>query len=436
MASLRQKIDSFDARVAVIGLGYVGLPLAVDLAKAGFSVTGFDVSEDRVARINRGDSYIEDIPGPELTAVVKPKSGKGGFRATTDFALLREMDTVSICVPTPLGKTRDPDVSFILAVRDRLRESIHADMLVILESTTYPGTTEEIFEPLVKEAGLTLGKDFFLAFSPERIDPGNKRFQLRNTPKVIGGMTPACTETTKALYAKIIERLVPVASTRAAEMVKILENTFRAVNIGLVNEVAIMCRLLGIDTWEVIEAAATKPFGFTPFYPGPGLGGHCIPVDPHYLSWKLKTLNYTARFIDLAAEVNTGMPRHVVELVAGALNDAQKSVKGSRILLLGIAYKPDVSDVRESPALDIFRLLQEKGANVSYHDPLAPDIRLDGLRLQSIELSDKIIAAQDVVVITTHHSQYDFRRIVEHALAVVDTRNATKGIQSPKVVRL
>ena len=427
---LKTKIERKQAKIGIVGLGYVGLPLAVDLAKAGFDVTGFDVSEQRVKSINAGKSYVEDIPSAELKEV----SGK--LKATSDFRFLKDIDAVSICVPTPLGKTHDPDVSFIVNVRDRLKQQIHPNMLVILESTTYPGTTEELFEPMVKEARLKLGVDFFLAFSPERIDPGNKKYFLRNTPKVIGGSTPACTEMATALYGQIVEKLVPVSSPGVAEMVKLLENTYRAVNIGLVNEVAIMCRVLGMNTWEVIDAAATKPFGFTPFYPGPGLGGHCIPIDPLYLSWKLKTMNYTARFINLAAEVNTDMPRHVVRLVGDRLNDAEKSVKGSNVLVLGMAYKPDVSDVRESPSFDIISLLEEQGAHVEFNDPFVSELEIGGKMRKSLELTPANLAKQDLVVISTNHSQYRWSEIVECARAVVDTRNATKGISSPKITRL
>ncbi|MFH1017296.1 MAG: nucleotide sugar dehydrogenase [Pseudomonadota bacterium] len=427
---LKTKIDRREAKIGIMGLGYVGLPLAVDLAKAGFEVTGFEVSEKRVRDINQSKSYVEDISDEALRSVCSK------LKATTDFSLLRKMDAVSICVPTPLGKTKDPDISFVLNTRDRIKENIHPDMLVILESTTYPGTTEEIFLPMIEEAGLEVGKNFFLVFSPERIDPGNKTFQVKNTPKVIGGITPTCTEMARALYSAAIDTLVPVGSTGVAEMVKLLENTYRAVNIGLVNEVAIMCRVLGIDTWEVIDAAATKPFGFTPFYPGPGLGGHCIPIDPLYLSWKLKTLNYTARFIELAAEVNTSMPHHVVTLIVDRLNDFQRSVKGSKILLLGMAYKPDISDQRESPSLDVFKLLAERGALVEYNDPFIPEIKMDGEVYRSVELTPGALARQDLVVITTNHAVYDIGMIVENAKAIVDSRNATKGIKSPKIVRL
>ena len=353
--SLKEKIDSGEARVGIVGLGYVGLPLALDLARSGFAVTGFDISTERTNAINNGKSYIGDVSDADLNLLRKTETNpnKGSLKASVDFSEMAKMDVISICVPTPLGKTKDPDISYILAVRDELAKTIHPEMLLILESTTYPGTTEEIFVPAVEKAGLEIGKNFFLVFSPERIDPGNKDFEIRTTPKVVGGMTKACTEMAVSLYKKILDTPVPVSSTRVAEMVKLLENTFRAVNIGLVNEVALMCNVLGINTWEVIEAAATKPFGFTPFYPGPGLGGHCIPVDPHYLSWKLKTLNYHARFIELASEVNTGMPHHVVTLAQDTLNDYEKSLRGSKVLILGVAYKASVSDTRESPALDI-----------------------------------------------------------------------------------
>ena len=427
---LKTKIERREAKVGIMGLGYVGLPLAVDLAKAGFEVIGFDVAETRVRRINEGKSYVEDISDETLRSV------RSKLKATTDFSLLRNVDAVSICVPTPLGKTRDPDISFVLATRDRVKENLHPNMLIILESTTYPGTTEELFLPMAKEVGLKVGENFFLVFSPERIDPGNKKYFVKNTPKVLGGITPACTEMARLLYSTAIEKLVPVSSPGVAEMVKLLENTYRAVNIGLVNEVAIMCRVLGINTWEVIEAAATKPFGFTPFYPGPGLGGHCIPIDPHYLSWKLKTLNYTARFIDLAAEINTGMPHHVVNLVRDRLNDSEKSVKGSKILVLGMAYKPDISDLRESPSLDVFKLLEERGAHVDFNDPFIPELKINGTNHRSVELTPTSLARYDLVVITTNHASYNAGMIVENANAVVDTRNATKGIRSPKIVRL
>ncbi len=432
-AELKAKIESKTAHIGIIGLGYVGLPLAVELAREGFSVTGFDISQDRVNQLNRGESYVEDIPS-DLLASVTGESGK--FKATTDFSILKSIDAVSVCVPTPLGKTKDPDISYVLSARKEITKYIHPQMLVILESTTYPGTTEEILEPMAKEANLELGKDLFLAFSPERIDPGNPKYYLRNTPKVIGGATEECTKIATMLYSQIVEQVVPVSSTQVAEMVKLLENTYRAVNIGLVNEVAIMCQVLGIDTWEVIDAAATKPFGYTPFYPGPGLGGHCIPIDPLYLSWKLRTLNYNARFIDLASEVNTGMPNHVVTLVSDTLNNVERSVRGSKILLLGMAYKPDISDLRESPALDIFRLLEERGAKVTYNDPHAKTFKKNGMCVESVELNDEMLAEQDLVVITTNHKVYDYDRIVEKSRLILDTRNATKGMKNAKIVRL
>ncbi|MCB0308570.1 MAG: nucleotide sugar dehydrogenase [Bdellovibrionales bacterium] len=433
--TLKEKIDNSSAKVGVIGLGYVGLPLAVELAKAGYDVTGYEVNARRCEEINQGHSYIADIHSDELTQVVNGSS-KGKLHATTDFSLLAEMDTVSICVPTPLGKTRDPDVSYILEVKDQISKYIHTGMLIILESTTYPGTTDEIFVPIVENAGLKLGKDVFLVFSPERIDPGNKTYTLKNTPKVVGGMTFACGEMAKRLYSKIVDEVVLVSSARAAEMTKILENTFRAVNIGLVNEIAIMCKILDINTWEVIDAAATKPFGFTPFYPGPGLGGHCIPVDPHYLSWKLKQLNYQARFIDLAAEINTNMPNHVVNVATDILNKSQKSVNGSKILLLGMAYKPNVSDVRESPSLDIYKLFAKKGANITFHDPYVPTITIDNQTYHSKPLNGDSLKMQDLVIITTHHKDYNLTQIVECSKVIFDTRNATKGISSPKILRL
>lgn len=438
--TLIQKIKSKNAKTAIVGLGYVGLPLAVDLAKEGFEVIGIDVDVRKCKSINDGKSYVEDISNADLKAITR-KSGKGFIHATTDFSVLKNVDCVSICVPTPLAKTRDPDMSYILAVRDELEKYMHPNMLVILESTTYPGTTEEIIVPMAEKANLEVGKDFFIAFSPERIDPGNKKYQLRNTPKVIGGVTKNCTETAQALYSLIIDKVVIVSSPGVAEMVKLLENTYRAINIGLANELAKMCRVLNIDTNEVIEAAATKPFGFTPFYPGPGLGGHCIPIDPLYLSWKLKTLNYNAKFIELASEINTSMPEYVVELVAHKLNDMKKSINGSKVLMMGISYKENISDMRESPAVDVFKILKSKGANVTYHDPHVPSFHLDhdsphSESATSVELSDQAISNADIVVITTWHSAFKIHPILENAKAIVDTRNATKGISLEKVVRI
>lgn len=430
-AQLLKRIQERSAKVGVIGLGYVGLPLAVEFAKAGFSVIGFDVTQSKVDLANRGESYIKDVKTADLQAAVK-----GGYlRATTDFAELSACETVSICVPTPLRKTKDPDVSYIIAATEQVKKHLHRGMLVVLESTTYPGTTDELMAPELTASGLKIGTDIFLAFSPERVDPGNPRFHTRNTPKVVGGSTPACLEVAKALYETTIERVVPVSSTRAAEMVKILENTFRAINIGLVNELAIICDKLKIDVWEVIEAASTKPFGFMPFYPGPGLGGHCIPIDPHYLAWKLKAVNYNARFIELASEINTQMPNYVVQKVTDALNSKEKSVKGSRILVLGAAYKRDIDDVRESPALDVIKLLLDKGAQVDYNDPYVADLHEEGLNLKTVPYEGRL-SNYDCVVITTDHSTYDFARIALEAPLIVDTRNATRGHAGLNVVRL
>ncbi len=430
-AQLLQRIENRSARVGIIGLGYVGLPLAVEFAKAGFKVLGFDVSKGRVAQVNRGESYIGDVKTEHLAEVVK----SGHFEATDDFARLTDSDAVSICVPTPLRKTRDPDVSYIISATEQVRKYLHKGVLIVLESTTYPGTTDELMQPALAETGLKVGEDYFLAFSPERVDPGNPRFQTKNTPKVVGGTTPACLEVAGALYRTTIDQVVPVSSTRAAEMVKILENTFRAINIGLVNELAIICDKLKIDVWEVIEAASTKPFGYMPFYPGPGLGGHCIPIDPHYLAWKLKSVNYNARFIELASEINTAMPNYVVQKVTDALNSVERSVRGSNVLVLGAAYKKDISDVRESPALDVIKLLQERGANVAYSDPYVPDLHEEGIDLASVPWEGRL-AEYDCVVIVTDHRAFDFSRVAQEARLIVDTRNATRGHAGLNVVRL
>jgi UDP-N-acetyl-D-glucosamine dehydrogenase len=428
---LLSRIQDRSAKIGVIGLGYVGLPLSVEFAKAGFNVIGFDVMQNKVDKVNAGENYIGDINDEEFTALVKA----GKLRATTDFSLLTECDTVSIAVPTPLSKTREPDVSYIVKSTEQVKKYLHKGMLVVLESTTYPGTTDELMLPELTAGGLVVGHDFFLAFSPERVDPGNPRFNTHNTPKVVGGTTPACAEAVKALYETNIERVIPVSSTRAAEMVKILENTFRAINIGLANELAIMCEKLDINVWEVIDAAATKPFGFMPFYPGPGLGGHCIPIDPHYLSWKLKSVNYNARFIELASEINTQMPNYVVTKVAEALNADSKSIKGSKILVLGAAYKKDIDDVRESPALDVISLLQKKGGLVEYNDPYIPDLHEEGLDLASVPFDGRL-DAYDCVVITTDHKVYDFARILAEAKRLVDTRGVTRAMVSEKLVRI
>jgi UDP-N-acetyl-D-glucosamine dehydrogenase len=430
-SDIEARIRSGEARVGTIGLGYVGLPLSVEFAAAGLHVTGYDLLPDKVAAVNRGESYILDVPAERLAEQVQA----GRLRASADFDSLGACDALIICVPTPLGKTKDPDLSMVVDAARQIAARLRPGQLVVLESTTYPGTTEELILPLLREGGLEPGESFFLAFSPERVDPGNPRFNTRNTPKIIGGVTPACTRVARCLYERALEHVIPVSSPRAAEMVKLLENTFRSVNIGLVNEVALMCRRLGVSVWEVIDAAASKPFGFMPFYPGPGLGGHCIPIDPFYLSWKLRTLNYRARFIELAGEINSEMPEHVCALVAEALNARRRSVSGSRVLVLGVAYKRDVDDVRESPALDILRILESRGATIAYNDPHVPSLEWNGTRLESAELLPALDEA-DVVVIVTDHSAYAYADVVARARLVVDTRNATRDIVSEKIVRL
>lgn len=423
------------ARVAVLGLGYVGLPLATVFADAGFRVIGIDPDQRKVDTVRRGESHIPDISTEHVARLVNA----GRLEATTDFSVLAEVEAVSICVPTPLRKTGDPDLSFILDATTELAKYVHPGMAIVLESTTYPGTTREILLPkLGDEKGLTAGENFFLAFSPERVDPGREDWTTLNTPKVIGGITPACSEVASAWYSQALQTVVPVSSAEVAEMAKLLENTFRMINIGLVNEMAIMCDRLGVDVWEVIDAAATKPFGFMKFTPGPGLGGHCIPIDPLYLSWKLRALNYTARFIELASEINTGMPRYVVGKVQDALNNQGKALKGSRILVLGVAYKPDIDDLRESPALDVIGLLEQKGADVFYHDPYIPRLRHDGWERESVGDLMEAVNSADCVVIITNHSSYDYKAILEAAKVVVDTRNAMgqAGRSHPKVVRL
>jgi UDP-N-acetyl-D-glucosamine dehydrogenase len=429
VADLRQKIEDRSALIAVIGLGYVGLPVGVVFAEAGYPVLGIDVSAEKVESIKSGRSYVQDVP----TEVLEPLVKEGRIEATTDFDRLSEADAISICVPTPLNKTKDPDLSYVVTATKDITAHLRSQQLVILESTTYPGTTQELVLPILEESGLEVGKDFFVAFSPERVDPGNPHYGVKNTPKVVGGVTERCTELAALLYEAALDVVVPVSSASAAETVKLLENTFRSVNIGLVNEIAIMCDRLKIDVWEVIDAAATKPFGFMPFYPGPGLGGHCIPIDPHYLSWKLKTLNYKARFIELAGEVNSEMPDYVMTKIVNGLNDHKKPVNGSRILVIGVAYKPDIDDVRESPALDILKLLKLRGADVSYHDPFVPELRLNGETLRSAPLED---GGYDCAVITSDHSSLDYEQITRSFPLVVDTRNATKGIRSENVVKL
>jgi UDP-N-acetyl-D-glucosamine dehydrogenase len=427
---LQHKILEKRARVGIVGLGYVGLPLAVEFAKAGFSVTGIDISQEKTKKVNAGDSYVGDIP----SATLKPLVETGKLRATTDFSAVLELDTINICVPTPLRKTKDPDMSFIVSSCQEIARHFHAGQLVILESTTYPGTTDEVVLPILSKSGLEVGRDFFLCFSPERVDPGNLKFQTVNIPKVVGGCTPACTEMGRLLYAQALEQVVPVSSTQVAEMVKLLENTFRMINIGLANEIALMCDRMGINVWEVIDAAATKPFGFMPFYPGPGLGGHCIPIDPFYLSWKTKQAGIEARFIELAGYINGQMPHFAADKVQNALNDAGKPVKGSRIHVMGVAYKRNIDDMRESPALDVILLLDRRGAIVSYSDPYVPKLRLDGLQLDA--QPESAAADADCVVIITDHTGFDYRALVERAPLIVDTRNALKGFTSPKIVRL
>lgn len=423
------------ARVAVLGLGYVGLPLATIFAEAGFTVIGIDPDEGKVDTVCRGESHIQDVPTEQVARLV----AAGKLHATSDFAVLQDVEAVSVCVPTPLRKTGDPDLSFILDASTDLAKYIHPGMVIVLESTTYPGTTREILLPkLGEENNLIVGEDFFLAFSPERVDPGRQDWTTLNTPKVVGGITESCGEVASTWYAQALQDVVLVSSTEVAEMAKLLENTFRMINIGMVNEMAIMCDRLGIDVWEVIDAAATKPFGFMKFTPGPGLGGHCIPIDPLYLSWKLRALNYTARFIDLASEINTGMPRHVVSMVQDALNEHGKPLKESDVLVLGAAYKPDVDDLRESPALDVIGLLEQKGANVLYHDPYIPHLDHEGLEIDSV--SDLMAAVGDVdcVVIITNHTSYDYPAILGAAKLIVDTRNALgeAGRDHPHVFRL
>jgi UDP-N-acetyl-D-glucosamine dehydrogenase len=430
--ALREKIASRSLRVAVIGLGYVGLPLATTFAEAGYDVTGIDVDQQKVDLANSGESYISDISSETLQRLVD----SGCLRFTTDFAALQEIDAVSICVPTPLRKTRDPDISYIISATQQVKTYLHEGQIIVLESTTYPGTTDEVLLPELEASGLTVGKDFFLAFSPERIDPGNPNFGTRNTPKIVGGITADCTELAQAFYSVAIDTVIPVSSARVAEMTKLLENTFRAVNIGLVNEIAIICEKLDINVWEVIDAAATKPFGFMRFLPGPGLGGHCIPVDPHYLSWKLKTLDYTARFIELAAEVNSSMPHYVVNKINQALNEQKRSMNGSTILVLGIAYKKNVGDVRESPALEVVQELLDHKALVLYNDDYVPSITLKGRTLHSQPLSSGLLQAADCVALITDHSYYDAAWIVHEARSVVDTRNMTRGVQDAKLLRL
>ena len=433
--NLQEIIQDRSAKIVILGLGYVGLPLATIFAEAGFNVVGVEPDKTKVDKLKRGKSYVQDVPSKKLEQLMQ----SGTLQATTDFSVLEEADAVSICVPTPLRKTGDPDLSYILDATDELAKYMHPGVVVVLESTTYPGTTREILLPkLTENSGLKVGEDFFLAFSPERVDPGREDWTTYNTPKVIGGITTTCTEVASLWYQQALETVVPVSSAESAEMTKLLENTFRMINIGLVNEMAIMCDRLGLDVWEIIDAAATKPFGFMKFTPGPGLGGHCIPIDPLYLSWKLRALNYTARFIELASEINTGMPRYVVSKIQDALNEHGLPLKGSQILVIGAAYKPDVDDIRESPSLDIIGLLRQKGAQVSYHDPYIPRISHDDYSLESVPDLVESVQKTDCAVIVTNHSIYDYQTILERAPLIIDTRNALgkAGKNDPRVVRL
>jgi UDP-N-acetyl-D-glucosamine dehydrogenase len=420
---LLKKFEDRSARIGVIGLGYVGLPLAVEFARAGFTVVGYDVSERVVKLINDGKSHIKDVPGTAVAALVK----EGRLEATADPAVLGTLDAISIAVPTPLAKTRDPDMSYVVSATDTVARTARPGQLIVLESTTYPGTTRELLQPAMEARGLVVGRDVFLAFSPERVDPGNEKYHTKNTPKVVGGITPACSAVATAFYEQCIDRVVQVSSPEAAELTKLLENTFRSVNIAMVNEMAIVCDKLGVDVWEVINAAATKPFGFMKFTPGPGIGGHCIPLDPHYLAWKMRTLNYKTRFIDLASEINSQMPQYVVEKVQDALNAERKAVNGSRVLVIGVAYKKDIDDVRESPALDVIRLLEDLGSDVAYHDPYVTSFQEEGVRHESTPLTDAELDNCDAVVIVTDHSSIDYQRLVNRAPLIVDTRNATMG---------
>ena len=429
---LKAKLTDKTARLGVIGLGYVGLPLCIEFARAGYHVTGIDIDARKVKKLGAGESYIQDVPGEWLREVMEA----GRFAATTDFAVLRELDTVDICVPTPLRKTKDPDISYVAAAVDEIEKYLHKGMLVILDSTTYPGTTDELILTRLERTGLKVGKDFYLAFSPERVDPGNPKWTTKNIPKVVGGATPACTEHAALLYRSTLGPVVPVSSTRVAEMVKLLENTFRSVNIGLVNELALMCDRMKIDVWEVIDAAATKPFGFMRFYPGPGLGGHCIPIDPFYLSWKAKEAGFEARFIELAGQINSNMPYYVVSKVADCLNDVGKPVRNAEILVLGVAYKEDIDDLRESPALDVMKLLIEKGGRVSYSDPYVPGLSLNGSRLESRAITPQELKRYDCLVVTAAHSTFDYAAIVGAGVPIVDARNALRNHPAPHVRRI
>ena len=425
---LKAKIENKKANIGIIGQGYVGLPLAVEFAKAGFKVTGFDTNEKRVSDINKGISYILDVPAKDVKDLVNSSR----FKATTGTELLNKMDAVIICVPTPLRKTKEPDISYILSASDAIAANKRKGQLIILESTTYPGTTEEIILPKLESDGSKVGKDFFLAFSPERVDPGNPKYKTKDITKIVGGVTPNCTKLARLLYFQAIKEVIPVSSTRSAEMVKLLENTFRSVNIAMVNELALMCHKMGLDVWEIINATKTKPFGFMPFYPGPGIGGHCIPLDPLYLSWKARQHGFEVRFIELADEINSSMPHYVMDKISSILNSKKKSLKGSNILIIGVTYKKDINDIRESPALEIVSHLIKKDANVYCHDPLAADFRIDGKKINTVKLTKENISISDLVVIITDHSDVDYKLIVDNAKLIFDTRNALKDFKSSK----
>jgi UDP-N-acetyl-D-glucosamine dehydrogenase len=431
--NLIEKIDTRSAKIGVIGLGYVGLPLAMEFVKASYKVTGIDIDQNKINSINDGKNYINDVNDESLKNAVK----KGLLKGTNDFSTVKKLDAISICVPTPLNKEKNPDISFIVSVMDKIKDYLHPHMIIILESTTYPGSTRELILPYIENDNLILGTNICLCFSPERIDPGNKKYNTSNTPKIIGGLTPKCSKIGEKLYSTIINEVIIVSSPETAEMVKLLENTFRAINIGLANEVAIMCEKLGVNAWEVIDAAATKPFGFMKFMPGPGLGGHCIPIDPHYLSWKLKTLDYDARFIKLAGEINTQMPKHVLELISSALNEFDKSINGSKILILGVAYKKDINDTRESPALDIIQLLIEGGARIDYYDSYVPALDFDEILIQSQKiLKKKKLESYDACVIVTDHTNVDYELVYNHAQLILDTRNIFKSKNGKHIRRL
>ena len=430
--NLKNKIESREAQIGVIGLGYVGLPLAMEFVRAGFHVTGIDVDQKKVKKLNRGENYIQDIKDETVRNAVEMNQ----LSATSDFSVIHNLDAISICVPTPLNKQKNPDISFINHVMEKIKDFIHHEMIVVLESTTYPGTTRELILPELESKELKVGHDFYLCFSPERIDPGNEKYKTANTPKILGGITPKCGQMGELLYKTIIEQVIMVSSPETAEMVKLLENTFRAINIGLANEVAIMCEKLGINVWEVIDAAATKPFGFMKFTPGPGLGGHCIPIDPYYLSWKLKTLDYNARFIELAGEINTSMPFHMVDLVRKGLNRKRKAISGSQILIIGVAYKKNVNDVRESPALDVIKLLENDGAELSFYDPYVSFVGLNGNRMMGMEtLTKETLNNSDAIVIMTDHDQIDFQFVLENSNLIIDSRNVIKK-DYPHVIKL